>query len=95
MTCKIKIIFHKNCRLNNHKNFDVHMSIFSPKKGRNNTIIMEKGDKILMLFICGFVVNFYMLSGFTLKFYQKSNSSPKSNVFKIFKKMFRKKIQKL
>ena len=33
---------------NNYKNFDVYMSIFSPKKGRNITIITKEGEKILM-----------------------------------------------
>ena len=31
--------------LNNYKNFDVYMSILSPKIGRNTTIIIKKSEK--------------------------------------------------
>ena len=48
------------------------------KKGQNITIIMKKGEKILMSVGCFFrKINF--LTGIILKFYQKSNSSLKND----------------
>ena len=37
-------MFHENCRLKNYTNFDAYMSIFSPKKGWNITIITKKSN---------------------------------------------------
>ena len=57
------------------------MIIFSPKKGQTITIIMKKVETILIS-ADGFLGKFYLLTGVTLKFYQKSNSSIKK-IFKI------------
>ena len=54
------------------------MSIFSPKKEQNITIIRRKSKKILMS-VGGFLGKFYFLC--YLKFYQKPNSQPKNNLF--------------
>ena len=67
------------------------MSIFSPKKGRNITIIRKEGEKIVMS-VGAFLGKFYFSTGFTLKIYQKSNFSPKNNLFSTFlRKCFTKK----
>ena len=60
------------------------MSIFNPKKGRNITIITKKVRKYDVCW--WFLGKFYFLTGVPLKFYQKSNSTPKNNLFSIFSK---------
>ena len=49
------------------------MSIFSPKKEQNITIITKKSEKIVMS-VSGFLGKFYFLTGVTLKFYQNSQN---------------------
>ena len=66
----------KNCRPNNNKNVDVHMSIFIPKKGRNITIITKKCEKVLISVVV-FLGKFYFLTSVTFKFYQKSKKNQK------------------
>ena len=63
------------------------MSIFIPKKRAKYYYFNEKGEKILMS-VSAFLGKFDFLTNFTLKFYQKSNSSPKNNIFS--RKYFRK-----
>ena len=59
------------------------MLIFSPNERQNLTIITKKGEKIL-LSAGGFLGKIYFLTGVILKFYQKSNFSPKNKLFSIF-----------
>ena len=70
--------------MNNYKNTD--LSIFRLKKGLNITHIMKEGEKILISVKFFGKVSF--LTGIILKFYQKSNSSPKSNLFSIFSRKY-------
>ena len=70
------------------------MSIFSPKKEPNITIITKKGEKILMS-VGVFLKKINFSTGVILKLYQKSNFSPKNIMFSIFsRKSFAKKIEK-
>ena len=63
------------------------MSMFSAKKGHYISFITNKSEKMLMFF--GKII---FLTGVVLKFYQKSNSSPKINIFStISRKYFVKK----
>ena len=59
------------------------MSVFSPKKGQNITIITKSGK--IRMSVGGFLEKKYFLTSVTLKFYQKSNSSPKILCFQHFK----------
>ena len=54
------------------------MSIFSPKK--------EKKCEKLLMSVGNFLGKLYFLTGVTLKFYQKSNFSPKNNLLSTFYK---------
>ena len=70
----------------------MYISILSPEKGQNITIITRKSEKIVMSF-GGFLRKFYFLTAVTLKFYKKSNFSSKNNMFSTFsRKIFAKKI---
>ena len=69
------------------------MSVFSPKKGQNITIITKSGK--IRMSVGGFLEKFHFLTSVTLKFYQKSNSSPKNNQFSTFsREYFEKKFKK-
>ena len=62
------------------------MSIFGPRKELNINIITDYNEKMWenTPTKCGFLGNFNFLTDVTCKFYQKSNSSPKNNLFSKF-----------
>ena len=67
-------------------------TILNPKKERIITIIAKKGEQILLVFLG----RFYISTGLTLKFNQKSNFSHKNNLFSTFSgKCIGKKILKI
>ena len=51
------------------------------------TTITKNGEKILMS-VGVFWGKFYFLTGYTLKFYQKSKTSPTNNLFSTFSKKY-------
>ena len=68
--------------------------LFSPQNEPNITIKTKRGVKILISLILW--KKNYLLTGVTLKFYQKYNFSPKNNLFTIFfQENITQKIQKI
>ena len=71
----------------------IYICLYLVLKKQNITIITKKSEKILMCVGVFFFGKILFLTGVTIKFYQKSNFSPKNNLFSTFSRIcFRNKL---